>query len=291
MMRHARDHEVWRRTEARYGPVRAHEIMVAADAARRHEHRAGFNLEVADHIAGRPLAALHGRRCKHLARDAGRAAVRHDDAAHPMPAFQRDPTRLDMGADAPLERLDDARPGTPGEMESRHRIAVTIRQRAAALGPADDRKPPHALRMQPWPHLAGREVDVGLGASARPEIFRAIELRRAKPVLQGEVPAVTDAEPPLLGTVYEEQAAERPEGLAAERILALLFDDRDAPAGVGQFGGRHETGEPAAHHNGIRAFRHATSRFYGNSSSFRSSTRSRELRVCAVGETKGPRTP
>jgi hypothetical protein len=48
----------------------------------------------------------------------------------------------------------------------------------------------------------------------------------------------------LLGGVDQEEPAERPEGLAAERQLALLLEDRDAPAGVGQLRGGGEAGEP-----------------------------------------------
>ena len=55
----------------------------------------------------------------------------------------------------------------------------------------------------------------------------------------------------LLGTVDEEQAAERPEGLAADRILALLLDDDDALAGVGEFGRGDETGQARADDDGV----------------------------------------
>ena len=57
---------------------------------------------------------------------------------------------------------------------------------------------------------------------------------------------VADAQPPLLGAVDQEQPAERPERLAAERRLGLLVDQDDAPAGVGQLGGGDQPGQPAA---------------------------------------------
>ncbi len=123
---------------------------------------------------------------------------------------------------------------------------------AAALGPADHRKPAHAHAMQPGPHLAGGEVDIGLGHLARPEILGPVEAGRAHPVLQRQLAAVLDAHAPLLGAVDEEQPAQRPEGLAAERVFALLFEDRHASAGVRQFGRCHQPGKPRADHDGIR---------------------------------------
>ena len=151
-----------------------------------------------------------------------------------------------MLAHAPLERFEHAGTGAPGQMEARHRIAVAMREAAAALGPADDREPAHAHRVQPWPHLAGGEIDEGLGDLARPEILGPVELRRAHPVLQRQRAAVADAHAPLLGAVDEEQAAERPEGLAAERILALLFEDDDLLAGVAELGRRDQPAQAAA---------------------------------------------
>ena len=113
----------------------------------------------------------------------------------------------------------------------------------AALRPADDREEPVALLVQPGALLAGGEVEVGLGPAARPEVLVAVELRRAHPVLRRELEAVLDAHPALLGAVDEEEAAEAPEGLAAERLLALLVDEHDPLAAVGELGGGDEPGE------------------------------------------------
>src|SRR5690606_35854092 len=116
-------------------------------------------------------------------------------------------------------RLDHAWPGAPAKMEAGHGIAVAMRHAAAALGPADDRKPAHAHGMEPRTHLAGGKIDKGLGHLARPEILRPVEASRSHPVLQGEFAAVADAHAPLLGAVDEEQAAERPESLPAEGVF------------------------------------------------------------------------
>ena len=134
---------------------------------------------------------------------------------------------------------------------------MTVGQRAAALRPADDGEPAHALGVQPRAHLACGKIDIGLGAFSRPCIMRAIELRRTHPVLQGKFAAVLDAEPPLLGTVDEEQATKRPESLPAQRVLALLFENCDALAGVGQFSRGNETRKPAADDHRICSLGHA----------------------------------
>src|SRR3712207_9310424 len=103
-------------------------------------------------------------------------------------------------------------------------VAVADAAVAAALGPLHEREPAHALGVQPRALLARGEVDVGLGPAARPEVLVAVEGRRAHPVLQREVVRVAHPQAPLLGRADQEQAAERPERLAAERGLGLLVD-------------------------------------------------------------------
>ena len=66
-----------------------------------------------------------------------------------MAEAQRHAARLRALAHALHERRDDRRPRAPGDVEARHRVAVLGRQIAAALGPADDREPAHAPRVQP----------------------------------------------------------------------------------------------------------------------------------------------
>ena len=159
--------------------------------------------------------------------------------------------RLLRLAHAAHERLDHARAGAPGDMKARHRIAVAGRQISAALGPADDRKNLQALLAQPGALLAGREIHIGLGPAARPVILLAVEAGRAEPVLQRKIARVADAHAALLGRVDEEQSAERPERLAAERSLRLLIENDDAPARVGELGGRDKTREACADHDGV----------------------------------------
>ena len=88
-----------------------------------------------------------------------------------------------MLADAPLKGSYDSRPCTPGDVKARHRVAVPISLPPAALGPADDGKPAHPLRVKPGSHLPRREINKGFGDLARPMIFRSVELCRAQPIL------------------------------------------------------------------------------------------------------------
>src|SRR3979411_334337 len=89
-----------------------------------------------------------------------------------------------------------------------------------------------AHRPQPSALFAGRERHVSFRPAPRPKIFVAVEARRPPPVLQREAVAGLDAEPALFGAIDQKQAAERPKGLAAEALFALLIDHDDAFACV-----------------------------------------------------------
>ena len=116
----------------------------------------------------------------------------------------------------------------------------------AALGPADERQHPQPEVAQVAALLGRGELDVGLGPAARPVVLGAVELRRAHPVLARERERVLDPEPPLLGAVDEEQAAERPERLAAEVGAVLLVEHQHPAPGLDQFVGGDEPGQPGA---------------------------------------------
>src|SRR5262249_3357927 len=129
---------------------------------------------------------------------------------------------------ASLERFDDAGPGSPRDMKARHRIAVAHRVVAAALGPADHREYPVTHGAQPAAFFAGGEVDIGFGPALRPMILRAIETCGTVPILQCKLERILDAEASLFRRVNQEQSAERPEGLAAQILLAFLIKKDDA---------------------------------------------------------------
>ena len=111
--------------------------------------------------------------------------------------------------------------------------------------------------MQPGPHLAGCKINEGLGNLARPKILGPVELRRAKPVLPGKIAAVPDAEAALFRCVDHEETAKRPPCLTAKEIAALLFENDDALARIGEFGRSGEAGQSATDDDCVRLVSHA----------------------------------
>src|SRR5215212_8936400 len=148
-----------------------------------------------------------------------------------VPGLARQPTGEDV---------DDRRAGSPGDVEARHRVAVSACVIAAALGPADDRENLKTALAQPAALLARREVDVGVCPLPRPVVFGPVETRRAEPVLQCELVTVMNAKPALFGAVHEEQAAERPERLTAEVVRVLLIDDQHLAPAIDELTGRDQ---------------------------------------------------
>src|SRR5262245_36849537 len=136
-------------------------------------------------------------------------------------------------------------------MEAGHRVAMLGGRIAAALGPANNGKPAHASGLQPGALLTRGETDIGLGPLAGPKIYLAVEASRPQPVLQRKVVGIADAHAPLLGAVDDEQAAERPERLAAQGLLTLLIEQDDALTGLDQLASSHEPGEASADDDGV----------------------------------------
>ena len=123
---------------------------------------------------------------------------------------------------------------------------------ATALGPANDGKELDAALGKPGALLTGSETDIGLRPFTRPVVFRTIEGGGAQPVLQGKVVGVANAHAPLLGRVDQEQPAERPERLAAERLLRFLVENEDFPARLGELGRGDQPREASADDDDIR---------------------------------------
>src|SRR6185312_9808115 len=130
----------------------------------------------------------------------------------------------------PREDLNDGRPGSPGDMEAGHRIAMPLRAVTAALGPAHQWENLQTPGPQPAALLPRREIDIGVRPLPRPVVFLAVERRGAQPILQRQFVTVVHTQPALLRTVDEEQTAERPERLPAEVGAVLLVDDQDSLA-------------------------------------------------------------
>src|SRR6185437_6797883 len=248
----------WRLTEPRR-PVAAHQFVVAADAARG-DH---------DCLCGKGELAGCGPRTRRAAPGiagfeqgavyAGDRAVGHDEVIDAVPERESHLSLSGRGAHPPLEGFDDSGSGAPGDVEARDRVAVAVGEVAAAFGPADDREEAHALGVQPGALLGGGEIHVSLGPAPRPVVLFAVEAGAAQPVLPGQLVGVADAHPALFRGIDEEQSAEGPERLAAERGLRFLLDEDHPPSGVGQFGGRHQPGKPASDHDDIRVHDDRTS--------------------------------
>ena len=144
VLRHAGDH-VARRLAEPLRPMAPHQLVIAADAAGGDDDRLRAQRERADEPARACGAALGVARLQHVALHAVDGAAGLGQRRHAMAEAERhEPAALRL-AHAPHERLDHARPGAPGDVKARHRIAVAGRQIAAALGPADDRENPQAL--------------------------------------------------------------------------------------------------------------------------------------------------
>ena len=75
----------------------------------------------------------------------------------------------------------------------------------------------------------------------------AVERRRSHPIVERERLRVADAQAPLLGRIDEENAAERPERLTAERLLGLLIENDDPLARFRQFRCRDQAGQTGPH--------------------------------------------
>ncbi len=218
---HAGDHRPGRLPQPGR-PRLADQVVVAADAAAGDDHGLGTQLEVADRDARGRAAPLRVVRLQHLTAYArGRAAL-DDEVVHTVAEGEADPPLLGVGAYAALERRDHAGTRPPRDVEARDRVAVALGPAVAALGPADQREDPVPHPAQPGPLLPRREVEVRLRPRPGPAVLLAVELRAAEPVLPGQLARVPDAHPALLGAVHEEQPAQAPERLAAQRPFALL---------------------------------------------------------------------
>ncbi len=202
------------------------------------------------------MSARDVRRHQNVAAHAVNASARLRQFVDAVAEFERDQAAFGAGAHAFDERRDDAGPGAPGDVETRHRIAVPDGVAAAALGPADDRKEADAAFAQPRAFLAGGEGDVSLRPLPRPEILLAVERGGAEPILERQRVRVANAHAALLGGIDQENSAERPERLAAERLLRLLIEHDDLASGVDQLGGGDEPGEARSYDDHVGVIGH-----------------------------------
>jgi hypothetical protein len=232
-------------------PGLTHQVVIAADPSRGHDHRLGMELELPDRDPRAGSPPLHRARFEHGTAHAINGAAAGRQCVHSMSEFQNDPTASNGVTHTPLEGSDDTGPSAPCDVKAWDRIPGTDCRIGASLGPAHDGKESNALCVQPRPLLARRKREIGVGPLPWPLVFLSIEAGGRHPVLQRQLMRVADAEPALLWRVDKEQATKRPERLAAQPWLRLLLEQDDAATRIGQFGGRHQPGETRAHHNHI----------------------------------------
>ena len=182
----AREHPLRRHAQARR-PLATHQVVVGADAARRHEHGLGAQLEITHHLPRARGPALQPRRRQKLAGHPLHRPRPHGKPGDAVAEAHRDQARVKSALEVGDEGLDHARSSAPGDVEAGHRVAVADSQVAAALCPLDGREPADPSVVQPGPLLARREGHVGLGPAACPDVFRPVEGRAAQPVLERQL--------------------------------------------------------------------------------------------------------
>ena len=181
------------------GPVAADQSVIAADAAGADDDGACVKLEVPQHISGRGDAAVLSARGQHRSAHAGDPTIGDNEF---VDAVARSIDQTSVGDGRPDDLFEwghHSGPGPPGDVEARDGIAMSPRLPVAPLGPTDDGEPAHPHTVQPGPLLAGGELHISPSPLLRPIVLRPIESRGADPVLPGEVEAVADAHPALLG--------------------------------------------------------------------------------------------
>src|SRR6202165_3963479 len=160
MFRHPGD-VAFRRFPQALRPVLPDQIVIAAEAAGGDDHGLRAQREVAGDFARTALAALDIIRLEDGAADAIDGTVGDRERIDAVAEPERQAAARLRFARPPLERLDDAGPGAPGDVKPRHRIAVAHGIVAAALGPADDREDSMAHRAETSGVLAGCERHIG----------------------------------------------------------------------------------------------------------------------------------
>jgi hypothetical protein len=248
IVRHAGDHPLRRRPKA-LRPISPHQVVIAADAARGDDDGLGFEFERPDDVARAFPATLDVARSKNFAPYPVDRAARFHQFVDAMAELESDQPIV-RALTYPFDKgRDNGRPGAPGQVETRHRIAVADRTAAAALGPPDNGKEPQTAFAQPRALLAGGKSDKGFGPLARPEILVAIEGGRPHPVFERQSMRIANAHAPLFGRVDEEYTAQRPECLTAKRLFGLLIEDDDFPSRVDKLRRRDQTRQPRSNDN------------------------------------------
>ncbi len=235
------------------GPVAADDVVVAADASGGDDHGLGGEFELTGRVTAGGDSARRVVLGEHRAAHSARGAVLDDQVVDAVAVVEGEQSVARGLLCVPHEGLDHARAGAPGDVEARHRVAVSAGPQVAALGPADGGQEGDAVPGEPGSLLPRRPLHVGPGPAHRPGVLvlGPVEAGAALPVVPGQVEGVLDAEAALLRGVDEEEPAERPEGLAAEVGRVLLVEQGDLPAPAGQLVGRDQARQTRSDHDDV----------------------------------------
>ena len=122
---------------SRSGQLRAHELVVAADAAGGDDHRAGRAARTRrPPRASSSGRAPHGSGASTAPRDAVDRARGHASAVDAVAEAQLDEAARCASRTRRYERLDRPGPGAPGDVEARHGVAVPGRERSRRARPS-----------------------------------------------------------------------------------------------------------------------------------------------------------
>src|SRR5699024_6892733 len=133
------------------------------------------DLEVADDLARRGDTALDCAVGEHIAACTDDRAIRGEELSHPVAREDRYRSGILGAVNGLIERGDDPRTRSPGDVEPGHRVAGADRAVATAFCPADDGEETDASFAQPGALLSRGELQVCLGPPARPLILDTVE--------------------------------------------------------------------------------------------------------------------
>src|SRR5699024_6948098 len=172
---HTREHVLRRRAQT-LGPVLPDQVVVATDPTGSDDHCLRAELELTDRVAATGQTTLDVAGGQDRAAYTLHRAGGDHEFVDPVPKTQIDRAAFGRRTHPTLERLDQTRAGTPGDVEARHGVAVPVGQVTAAFGPADHGKDLQPHVPQPGVLLPGGEVHVGLGPLAWPGVLGPVEI-------------------------------------------------------------------------------------------------------------------
>ena len=238
-------------------PGRAHQVMVRADPSGGQHDGVRGEFHLSRHLPGGRLSALGGARGEHVGAHTGDPAVGDHQLADLVPEPDLQQTLGAGEARRRQERGQHPGPGAPGDVEPGQGVPVPAGWVATAFGPLHQREPAHPELVEPFAHRPAGEVYEALGPGVAHRIgpLAAIgargELGRTEPVGEGQLGTVPQAETALLGGVHQEQPAERPERLSAERCGGFGVQDDDPLPPAGELGGRNQARKPGSDHDDV----------------------------------------